>query len=868
MKQPKKNKIKRPMSLTRKIVLCVLGIALVCGISYLTYYFIHYTLYDDYENFLSTYTYEDGKAFEAIKESKSDVAGMELVQENDFLKLYTNTDTAEIAVYDKRNGETIYSNPVNAEQDSIANGTNMNYLKSQFILSYYNQDVKSGTFDSYSMSVERGQLEVEAIENGIRYLYTVGDFSNSKTGNLPIYITKEKLDTIATLLSEKDATSLYRYYGESKNVEGMLELNGVVQKNVKTLAKLKDWFASAGWTDEDYQEQMDMAGIEVELPISFKIPLEYRLKEDGLEVSIPVSGIEEYGGGSVYRIQLLRYMGAADTTEKGYLVVPNGSGSTIQFNNGKVKAASYSQYVYDIDPLSANYTSVENTDSVKLPLFGICRENSSILATIEDGQSLALINAGVSGVYNEYNYAYPSFTLRTADNLLMFGDAITDVYVLEPDMYDVNLCVRYTFLTEEQKGYAGLATYYRNRLLTEGVLAEKETTGDIPFYYDILGGVKETSHMLGVQYLRTFPMTTFEEAASISEDLASSGINSQVMNFQGWMNGGYYHDTADRIKVIHKLGGKSGLESLNETVTQNGGRFYADVAFQKVTFADDSFNYNAEGARYYGAGYVASFGLVNPTTLRATSGLGYVENKYDIISPRYLPRYVERFSGKVQKYDIDGISLRDLGNYLCSDKKRTNIIDREQALDVISGQFETLQATGKNLMADSANDYSFAYLTDIINAPIDHNDFSLVDDDIPLYEMIVHGCIDYSSPLLNFNDEEDLTRVVLNLIEYGAAPHYVFTWEESSKMKRTALNRYYATTYSVWKDEAVTVYQQVNEALKHVSDAQIIDHEILENQVRKVTYDNGVTIYLNYSDTAQTADGVEIPAGSYRMEGI
>ena len=87
-------------------------------------------------------------------------------------------------------------------------------------------------------------------------------------------------------------------------------------------------------------------------------------------------------------------------------------------------------------------------------------------------------------------------------------------------------------------------------------------------------------------------------------------------------------------------------------------------------------------------------------------------------------------------------------------------------------------------------------------------------------------------------------------------------------MKRTALNRYYATTYSVWKDEAVTVYQQVNDALKHVSDAQIIDHEILENQVRKVTYDNGVTIYLNYSDTAQTADGVEIPAGSYRMEGI
>lgn len=61
--------------------------------------------------------------------------------------------------------------------------------------------------------------------------------------------------------------------------------------------------------------------------IHFDIPLEYRLKEDSLEVSIPVSGIKEYGSGSIARIQLLRYMGAAKNDEEGYMVVPNGSGS-------------------------------------------------------------------------------------------------------------------------------------------------------------------------------------------------------------------------------------------------------------------------------------------------------------------------------------------------------------------------------------------------------------------------------------------------------------------------------------------------------------------------------------------------------------
>ncbi|MDF2845566.1 MAG: hypothetical protein K0R00_3992 [Herbinix sp.] len=113
-----------------------------------------------------------------------------------------------------------------------------------------------------------------------------------------------------------------------------------------------------------------------------------------------------------------------------------------------------------------------------------------------------------------------------------------------------------------------------------------------------------------------------------------------------------------------------------------------------------------------------------------------------------------------------------------------------------------------------------------------------------------------------------MTETVLQMIESGAAPHYVFTWKESSKMKNTGLSRYYATTYDVWKKEAIDIYQQVNGALKHVTGARIVNHEILDNDVRKVTYDNGIVIYVNYSDEAQMADGYEIPQVSYRMEGM
>ena len=63
-----------------------------------------------------------------------------------------------------------------------------------------------------------------------------------------------------------------------------------------------------------------------------------------------------------------------------------------------------------------------------------------------------------------------------------------------------------------------------------------------------------------------------------------------------------------------------------------------------------------ETSRYYGGGYVAEFGLVNPATLRQTSGLGYEENHFYLVSPKFMVRYAEKFANKINRFDIDGIS--------------------------------------------------------------------------------------------------------------------------------------------------------------------------------------------------------------------
>ena len=61
--------------------------------------------------------------------------------------------------------------------------------------------------------------------------------------------------------------------------------------------------------------------------------------------------------------------------------------------------------------------------------------------------------------------------------------------------------------------------------------------------------------------------------------MIAGGVNRPVINYQGWFNGGYYHDAASKIKLVKELGSKKELEGLTDKVEAAGGKLYGDVAF-------------------------------------------------------------------------------------------------------------------------------------------------------------------------------------------------------------------------------------------------------------------------------------------------
>lgn len=844
----------------RLIIIVVVALLVIISASALNIIF-RYFKYDEYKKYEVKSKTEKGERFVAVNEDKPDVEGMVLVSENDNLKLYTNLETTEIAVYNKNDGSITYSNPQDRDTHT-GTGINASNLSSTLAVTYYNKAGNVATINNYDMSIKNGQFETESIKDGIRYIYTLAD-EDSIASIVPYYISEDGLNKVMEKSSDYDARTVK---GKYKLENGTYVLNDSAKKSKVGMEKLNKIFEKAGYTEEDYAK--DMEGHEEDESLSITIPLEYRLTDKGLEATVKAADIEEHGNVYISQIDVLQFFGAASNKAQGYILVPDGSGALINLNSGN-QATAYNQAIYDIDPVAQNYVVIEETECARLPIFGIKADDNAIFARITAGDAIASVNADVAGKLNNYNYAYASFNVREKELLNMFGvqGSKSDIPVVEKSLYKIDLSVSYSFLTKDDASYSGMARTYRKQLIDEGILKETNQSESVPLYLDIIGGVEQKKHIMGIPYEGVCAMTTYDEASEIVDNLYDSDITNLRLNYQGWFNGGIYHDVADKIKLIGSVGSKSDLESLNKKLEDKGGKLFMDVAFQKVSHESKRFTSVLEASKYY-SGYVVELGATDPSTVRQTSNLEWYEEMiYYMISPKFLNRYVDKFASKITKYDVSGINLTDLGSVLTSDKKRSELINRQQAENIVIGQYEKLAETKKNLMETGGNEYSLKYVSDIIDAPTSYSAYYIIDEQVPFYEMVIHGSISYSGEAFNLMDDDLDDDFVLNCIEYGIAPRFTLSYKDPSKMKYTSSADKYSVLYTTWLDKAKEMYGNINEALKDVDGSAMINHEKLDNGLIKVDYENGKTIYINKTSQDITVDGNTVKAKNYLKTG-
>ncbi|MDR0397485.1 MAG: DUF5696 domain-containing protein, partial [Oscillospiraceae bacterium] len=533
----------------------ILAAALAFG-AYQLHLTLRYRLYDGYKAALAPQPeYSAGEVFKPLGQGEGELSGYALALENDYLALYVGALSGEdagcTAALDKRSGRVVYSNPPDARSDPIANPANKETLLSQLIVTYFDQNGRTAEVNSYKMAALLGQVAIESIPDGVRLIYTLGD-TKPKAGLIPVYITRERLDEVLGMMDERTRNLLARRWEAVDGRPDIMKLLTAIINNPNQSKSMAAQFEKIGYTDEDRRRDEAETGLADE-SVGFVIPMEYRLDGDSLLVSIPSPRIQEMGGASIESVRVLPCMGAAGTDETGYFVVPNGSGSLIRFNNGKTSADEYRQYVYGYDPLLMNSAMLDLTSTARLPLFGIEREGGGVLARIENGAPLAQITASVAGRLNSYNLINAVFMLRSSSIVTVSaGAGESMIPVVERRKAELDITIRYSFLTSEYAGYSGMARYERERLLVgrDAVWVGDDAVrtvddrvqnaddsvqpGDIPAFIDIIGSVTARRFFLDFAYEGQTPMTTYEQAAAIVGALASAGVERQFVNYQGW----------------------------------------------------------------------------------------------------------------------------------------------------------------------------------------------------------------------------------------------------------------------------------------------------------------------------------------------
>jgi len=419
----------------------------------------------------------------------------------------------------------------------------------------------------------------------------------------------------------------------------------------------------------------------------------------------------------------------------------------------------------------------------------------------------------------------------------------TGIYKPQEDYNQQDIKVTYYFLTKEDAGYSGMAVKYRDIMEKTGFAKTERVDKEIPLRLNIIGAEIKKGFLKN--YLTAF--TDIDEAVEIIGQLEKAGINNLTFVYEGWQKKGVNGSKYGEVRFESKVGKKKDFDDLKGIVEANGGRYYLTI--NPVTANEDQINKAAYASVNISKNYT-KFTRTDKTLMYQESFL---------IKPSEMVNYIGKSRTKLSSYDL---SLKGLGIRLYSDYSGKTL-SRSDTKDLILQELK--KPANQNIALYNPNQYLWNDTTEYFDMPMVNSQYLYETDTVPFLQIVLKGSIDYYAPYANqgFYTQNS----ILKMIEYGAYPSFIAAAADNYELEDTPLVDLYSINFNDWYDTILQVYRQVNEALKHVEGACITEHKIVLQGVVRVSYSNGINIYLNYNQEDKKVDDVLIPAKGYCIEG-
>ena len=626
-----------------------------------------------------------------------------------------------------------------------------------------------------------------------------------------------------------------------------------------------------------YKEVSD--GIQVEYyfrKMGIKIPVTYTLGEDYLQVSVDTAKISEKHDASdeepilAQQLAFLNSFGAADSREEGYFVIPDGSGAIINFNNEKYTAKAYSQLIYDVDTTAVPKTKGSVVEGVSLPMYGIVKGENAMLAVATQGDGSCYICSDVSGTgqsNTEFNRCYFKFLLRSSDQYYLGSDLTNPLDVYEKTLAERKLEVRYYPLCTsddvnadggETLDYVDIAARYRRYLLEDEKVPTTAKANTANLYVDLYGGVEKQKNVLGFPVFMKTSMTSYSEMQEILSLLKDAGAENMIVALNNWTSAGISGKVDYKAKPSGTLGGSSDFKSLTGYMDSNSIAWYPTVN---------------NSAYYSGQGYWS----LTDTAVRVSGSFARIvdyERAYGVpsgekktmslLSPATFPELYEKLVSNYSKAGYNSVSIGVMSSTLYGDYGKKSGTARDTTMQYIEDSLKLMQENDFSVLSEDPNAYVLPYTDTITDIPLYSSGFNIFDGDIPLYQLVMHGVIPYSTKAVN--GSADAERLVMLALAAGSNLHFDMLYAETSELKDTDFDVYYYAYYDYWVKNAAQYYQFSKDILAATSDSYIISYTE-EDGIITTKYANGIETVTDLNECSVSMNGQTRYLKDYVEEG-
>lgn len=811
------------------------------------------------ETGLEFYSYEEEKMPESF------------VLENNKIRFELNPRTTQFTVLQKSTGHLWNSNPVDSDNDPIALAKEKNNMKAPFILKYSTINGSDDFYDFYSNSVKRNFYSVEKKGNEVIVNYTVGQMEREYT--FPLMMYQDELEKYQEKLSTSQSRTMLRLYkkfeyanmrNESEKQEYLEKYPELESKNLYLLfdtvkpfqkEQLEEMFTGIGYTYEDYLKNKELyKETNVKDEPGFNVTVKYSIDGNSLCVSVPFDEIGYKSKYPITQLSILPYFAAAGKDDEGFIFVPEGSGSLMQFNNGKTKQNTYYADVYGWDYGTDRKAKITET-RISFPVFGMSYGDSSFISIPVSGAEYAGFTAEIAGKLGSYNYVRADYKMLHREQFDVSARNINSQFSYEKSLPKGEE-IKQIFTFVDGGSYVDMAKAYRNYLFGNEKTANVTET---PIAVEIVGAVDKMQQVLGLPKNRPYKLTTYSQTADIVKQIDDMGIKNANVKLSGGINGGIRQKLLKKFKFVKELGGKAGFTKMVKDINDTSAKFYLDASVQTAhrSGLTDGFNKYRDAARFVSDDLcqLYDYSPIWYGKLKSTT-------PYYLLRSSVISRASDVLLKNAQKYGVN-ISYKDNGYILSGDYNQDRELTRAQAKANQLEKLQNVKDAGLSLMINSGNDYAVKSADFITNMSFHGNKYAILDETVPFYQIALHGYKNYAGVPLNLSYEQE--QVILESAECGAGLFFVFMGETEKSIQETDFTEYYSACFDNWKEKLPKIYKEYDNNMGKVKNSLISNHEYLTDSVTVTSYENGYKVYVNFGYIDYKDENVSVPARQYKV---